>query len=228
MPRLPRAGSLAVIRIPATMLLVAVGLMVGGTVINAGGLVTLAVRPVRTVTPEPNPTWSTTPGQAPATPSPPVTDIIPTSPPMSPPTGGPDTDSPGPQESPRRPEQPQPQQPQPDQPQQPQQQPQGGQPSPFWRPAALHGAAALPEARQGTGQGGTTLEANVPAIATALVGLCTQVLALLTSLIGLYAGARRAAGSARGEPQPAGPRDTRPVRNTGTVRTPRGRRPRRR
>ncbi|MGO4428801.1 hypothetical protein AB4Z54_61240, partial [Streptomyces sp. MCAF7] len=67
MPRLPRAGSLAVIHIPATLLFVAVGLMAGGTVINAGGLVTLTVRPVRTVTPEPNPTWSTTPGQAPVT-----------------------------------------------------------------------------------------------------------------------------------------------------------------
>ncbi|NUS84379.1 MAG: hypothetical protein HOY75_16965 [Streptomyces sp.] len=68
----------------------------------------------------------------------------------------------------------------------------------------------------------------MPAIATALVGLCTQVLALLTALIGLYVGGRRAGAAARGEPQPAGPRDTRPVRNTGTVRTPRNRRPRRR
>ncbi|MER6145073.1 hypothetical protein ABT174_34445 [Streptomyces sparsogenes] len=223
MPRLPRVGSLAVLSFQATMLLVALGLLVGGTIINAGGLVTLTVRPVRTVTPQPHPSDSTASGTStPTTPTPsPSGSTTPTSPPTSPSGSGPGT----PPSQPPQPEQPQPEQPQPEQ---PQQQP-GGQRGAYGRPAAVHVAVGRPAGRPvPPAAAGGTLEANSPALVTAWVGLCGQTLGLLTALIGLYAGMRRAADSGSRETRPTGPRDTRPVRGTGTVRTPRSRRPRRR
>ncbi|MEU5105425.1 hypothetical protein AB0H07_24630 [Streptomyces sp. NPDC021354] len=237
MPRLPRAGSLAVLYFPATLLLVAFGLLAGGTIINAGGLVTLTVRPVRTVSPQPNPVHSTASGTStPTTPTRTATvSGHPTPPPKSPPTSPP-TSPPASGRSPHQPQQPQPQQPKPQQPQQqPQQQPPGGQQGPTGRvmtPAALHGTPGLPSGLPSGLPGprsaqGTTLQANSPAILTAWVGLCSQTIGLTTALIGLSVGLRRAAGPGRGEPQPAGSRPTRPVRGTGNPRTPKGRRPRR-
>ncbi|MET8013835.1 hypothetical protein ABZU86_22275 [Streptomyces sp. NPDC005271] len=87
MSRLPRPGTLAVLHIQATVLLAALGLLVSGTLLTAGGLTTLTVKPVRTVTPDPTDSDS----ESPLSPTPPTTPppTTPTQPPTSPPTSAP-------------------------------------------------------------------------------------------------------------------------------------------
>ncbi|MFI0821336.1 hypothetical protein ACH4TX_37870 [Streptomyces sp. NPDC021098] len=79
--RLPQAGTLAVLKLPATLLLATIALVGIGTLLSAGGLTVLTVHPTQTVTPTPTDTGTTTSG--PPT-SPPATP--PTSPVTSPPT----------------------------------------------------------------------------------------------------------------------------------------------
>jgi hypothetical protein len=82
--RLPQAGTLAVLKLPAALLLVTVVLMTVGTLLSAGGLTVLTVHPTRTVTP--NPTATDTTSGPPTTPptTPPTSPV--TSPPTSPQT----------------------------------------------------------------------------------------------------------------------------------------------
>ncbi|WP_431776076.1 hypothetical protein [Streptomyces cucumeris] len=89
--RPPRPGTLAVLRIQATVLLAAIGLLFAGTLLSAGGLTVLTVKPVRTVTPEPDVTDTGTTSPSPPTTSPPTSPPSPptTSPPTSPVTSGP-------------------------------------------------------------------------------------------------------------------------------------------
>ncbi|MBL1101311.1 hypothetical protein [Streptomyces coffeae] len=88
--RPPRPGTLAVLQIQATVLLTAVGLLFAGTLLSAGGLTVLTVKPVRTVTPKPGVTDTGTTSPSPPTTSPPTSPPSPpTSPPTSPVTSGP-------------------------------------------------------------------------------------------------------------------------------------------
>ncbi|MGW2330414.1 hypothetical protein ACWC5C_32305 [Streptomyces sp. NPDC001700] len=93
--RLPQAGTLAVLKLPATLLLVTLALMGFGTLLSAGGLTVLTVHPTRTVTPTPTDTDTTSgpPTSPPTTPptTPPTSPVTspPTSPPSAPATSAP-------------------------------------------------------------------------------------------------------------------------------------------
>ncbi|QKV94588.1 hypothetical protein HUT19_24900 [Streptomyces sp. NA02950] len=104
--RPPRPGTVAVLRIQATVLLTAIGLLIAGTLLSTGGLTVLTVKPVRTVTPKPDVTDTGTTSPSPPTTSPPTTPPSPpTSPPTSPVTSGPPPpgESPTGMPGPRRP-----------------------------------------------------------------------------------------------------------------------------
>ncbi|WP_184502871.1 hypothetical protein [Streptomyces botrytidirepellens] len=165
--RLPQAGTLAVLKLPAALLLVTLVLVGFGTLLSAGGLTVLTVHPTRTVSPHPTVTDTTS---GPTT-SPPTTP--PTTPPTSPVTSPPTTPptSPAPQSAPATP-----------------------------------GPASGPLA-----QGGQEVVANSAALLTSWIGLISQVLGLLTAMIGLAAAGRRPATiepADRGESEP--PEDRRP------------------
>ncbi|GAA3372533.1 hypothetical protein GCM10017744_104420 [Streptomyces antimycoticus] len=155
--RLPQAGTLAVLKLPATLLLITLALMGIGTLLSAGGLTVLTVHPTRTVTPSPTDTDTTS---SPPT-SPPTTP--PTSPATSPPTSPPSA-------------------------------------------PATPGPASGPLA-QDTQQ----VMVNSAALLTTWIGLISQVLALLTAMIGLAtAGRRPATAEPTDSDGPESPRDRRP------------------
>lgn len=161
--RLPQAGTLAVLKLPAALLLVTLVLVGFGTLLSAGGLTVLTVHPTQTVSP--HPTVTDTTSSPPTTPptTPPTSPV--TSPPTTPPTSS------APQSAPATP-----------------------------------GPASGPLA-----QGGQEVVANSAALLTTWIGLISQVLGLLTAMIGLSVAGRRPATTEpadRGGSEP--PEDRRP------------------
>lgn len=155
--RLPQPGTLAVLKLPAALLLVTLVLLGFGTLLSAGGLTVLTVHPTRTVSPRPTDTATTS--------GPPTTP--PTSPGTSPPTTPPTSSAP--QSAP-----------------------------------ATSGPASGPLA-----QDAQEVVANSAALLTTWIGLISQVLGLLTAMVGLVAAGRRPAATepaGRGGSEPPGDR----------------------